>query len=59
MTPAEVEEKFRYLVDPVMPSGVPATIVERVKEIEAVNDINDVVRLLVVPPAPDARAAAE
>ena len=55
MTPAEVEEKFRYLVDPVMPSGVPANIVERVKEI----DINDVVRLLVVPPAPDARAAAE
>ena len=59
MTPAEVEEKFRYLVDPVMPSGVPANIVERVKEIEAGNDINDVVRLLVVPPAPDARAAAE
>ena len=59
MTPAEVEEKFRYLVDPVMPSGVPAAIVETVNEIEAVRDIDEVVRLLVVPPAPDARAAAE
>ena len=59
MTPAEVEEKFRYLVDPVMPSGVPAAIVETVNEIEAVRDIDEVVRLLVVPSAPDARAAAE
>jgi len=59
MTPAEVEEKFRYLVDPVMPSGVPAAIMETVNEIEAVRDIDEVVRLLVVPPAPDARAAAE
>ena len=42
-----------------MPSGVPAAIVETVNEIEAVRDIDEVVRLLVVPPAPDARAAAE
>ena len=59
MTPAEVEEKFRYLVDPVMPSGVPVTIIEKVNEIEAIDDINKLVRLLVVPPTPDARAAAE
>ena len=59
MTPAEVEEKFRYLVDPVMPNGIPAAIVDMVNEIEAVKDIDEIVKLLVVPPAPGARAAAE
>ncbi len=59
MTQAEVEEKFRYLVDPVMPKGVPQAIVETVNEVESVQDINEIVKLLVVPPAPDARAAAE
>ncbi|MEL0019392.1 MAG: hypothetical protein VW709_05920, partial [Rickettsiales bacterium] len=59
MTKAEVEEKFRYLVDPVMPAGVPAAIVEKVNEVESVKDIDEIVRLLVVPPAPGARAAAE
>ena len=55
----EVEEKFRYLVDPVMPNGIPAAIVDMVNEIEAVKDIDEIVKLLVVPPAPGARAAAE
>ena len=59
MTQAEVEEKFRYLVDPVMPNGVPQAIVDTVNEVEAVKDINAIVKLLVVPPAPGARAAAE
>ena len=59
MTQAEVEEKFRYLVDPVMPNGVPQAIVDTVNEVEAVKDINEIVKLLVVPPAPGARAAAE
>lgn len=59
MSPAEVEEKFRYLADPVMPAGVPAAIVDKVNDIEAVKDINEIVQLLVVPRAPDAQAAAE
>ena len=59
MTQAEVEEKFRYLVDPVMPKGVPQAIVDGVNEVEAVKDINEIVKLLVVLPAPGARAAAE
>jgi len=59
MTQAEVEEKFRYLVDPVIPNGVPQAIVDTVNEVEAVKDINEIVKLLVVPPAPGARAAAE
>ena len=59
MSPAEVEEKFRYLADPVMPAGVPAAIVEKVNDIEAVKDIKEIVQLLVVPRAPDAQAVAE
>ena len=59
MTQAEVEDKFRYLVDPVIPNGVPQAIVDTVNEVEAVKDINEIVKLLVVPPAPGARAAAE
>lgn len=58
MTPTEVEEKFRYLVDPVMPAGVPSAIVNIVNEVEAVKDIDEIVRLMVVPPLPGARAAA-
>jgi len=38
---------------------VPAAIVNKVNEIEAVKDINEIVQLLVVPRAPDAQAAAE
>ena len=59
MTQAEVEEKFCYLVDPVMPKGVPQAIIDAVNEVEAVKDINEIVKLLVVLPAPGARAAAE
>ncbi len=59
LSAAEVEEKFRYLVDPVMPDGAPAAIVSTVRGIEDVTDIDELVRLLVVPSAPDARAAAE
>ena len=58
MTPTEVEEKFRYLVDPVMPAGVPSAIVIIVNEVVAVKDIDEIVRLMVVPPLPGARAAA-
>jgi 2-methylcitrate dehydratase PrpD len=55
----EVREKFRYLVDPVMPESQPAAIVEAVQNIEDIGEIDELVRLLVVPPAPGARAAAE
>ncbi|MDP6389361.1 MAG: hypothetical protein QF654_05655, partial [Alphaproteobacteria bacterium] len=59
MSPAEVEEKFRYLVDPVMPAGVGQSIVDIVARTETVDDIDEIVRLLIAPPAPGARAAAE
>ena len=41
MTPAEVEEKFRYLADPVMPTGAPAAIVDAVSQVEEIMDIDD------------------
>jgi 2-methylcitrate dehydratase PrpD len=59
LSPVEVEEKFRYLVDPVMPAGGPDAVVQAVAGLESIKDINDLVRLLVVPQTPDARAAAE
>lgn len=59
LSPAEVEEKFRYLVDPVMPAGAPDAVVQAVAGLESITDIDDLVRLLVVPQTPDARAAAE
>lgn len=59
LSPAEVEEKFRYLVDPVMPAGGPDAVVQAVAGLESIKDINDLVRLLVVPQTPNARAAAE
>ncbi|MDH3701242.1 MAG: MmgE/PrpD family protein [Alphaproteobacteria bacterium] len=59
MSPAEVEEKFRYLVEPVMGTEAADAIVAAVGGIESIDDINDLVRLLVTPDAPNARAAAE
>jgi hypothetical protein len=59
MSPAEVQEKFRYLVDPVMPEGSSDAIIEAVDGIEKIDAIGDLVRLLIAPPAPGARAAAE
>jgi len=59
MSPAEVEEKFRYLVEPVMSPKAADAIVSAVGAVEGIEDINDLVRLLVAPPAPGARAAAE
>jgi 2-methylcitrate dehydratase PrpD len=59
MSPAEVEEKFRYLVDPVMPKGSSDAIIRAVDGIEKIDEIGDLVRLLIAPPAPGARAAAE
>jgi 2-methylcitrate dehydratase PrpD len=59
MSPAEVEEKFRYLVEPVMSVKAADAIVEAVGGVERIDDIDELVRLLVAPPAPGARAAAE
>ena len=59
MSPAEVEEKFRYLTDPVMPSGTPGTIVDAVGHVEDIQDIAALVDLLVVPATSPTEAAAE
>jgi 2-methylcitrate dehydratase PrpD len=49
MSKTEVEEKFRSLVDPVLPSGRPQQIIDAVSRIETVDNIDEVVQLLVVP----------
>ena len=59
MSAAEVEEKFRYLTEPVMPKTSVDAIVEMTERIEAVDNIEDLVRLLVAPTSPGAKAAAE
>ena len=59
LTPAEIEEKFRYLADPVMPAGTPAAIVDAVSHVEDIADIGDLVSLLVVPAGTPTEAAAE
>jgi 2-methylcitrate dehydratase PrpD len=59
MSPEEVEEKFRYLVDPVMPEGTSDAIIAAVAGVEKITNIDELVRLLVAPSAPGAQAAAE
>ena len=59
LTPGEVEEKFRYLADPVMPTGAPAAIVDVVSQVEEIMDIDELVSLLVVPAGRPTEVAAE
>jgi 2-methylcitrate dehydratase PrpD len=58
MSEAEVQEKFFSLVDPVMPKGRARQIVDAVDGIEAIEDIGELARLLVVPPEHRVKAAA-
>ena len=48
MTPGEIDEKFCYLVEAVMEKGIPRAIIGKVKTIEKVRDIGEIVNLLVV-----------
>ena len=58
MSAAEVKEKFRALVDPILPPGRPQQIIDAVDNIEAIRNIDDLVCLLVVPPAQRIKAVA-
>ena len=54
---AEVERKFYYLTDPVMPAGRPRRIVEAVADVTSLKSVRQLVDLLVV--GGDRRAAAQ
>ena len=58
MSAAEVEEKFHSLVDPILPPGRALEIIEAVHDIENIKNINDLMQLLVVPPAKRFKAIA-
>ncbi|MBI4192014.1 MAG: MmgE/PrpD family protein [Betaproteobacteria bacterium] len=51
MSAEEVKEKFRSLVDPILPSGQPQQIIDAVDNLEKIKNIDDLVQLLVVAPA--------
>ncbi|MBI4190983.1 MAG: MmgE/PrpD family protein [Betaproteobacteria bacterium] len=51
LSDAEVKEKFRSLVDPILPDGRPQQIIDAVENIEKIKNIDELVQLLVVPPA--------
>jgi 2-methylcitrate dehydratase PrpD len=58
MSADEVKEKFRSLVDPILPAGRPQEIIDAVDSIEKITKIDDLVRLLVVPPSKRVNAVA-
>ena len=49
MSEDEVKEKFRSLVDPILPPGQPQELIDTVDSIEVVKNIDDLVKLLIVP----------
>lgn len=59
MLPADVEAKFRYLTDPVMPRNLQSELIEAVRDVEAIADVRDLSRLLVVPNRKDAPSVDE
>ncbi len=58
MSEDEVKEKFRSLVDPILPQGRSQQIIAAVDKVEAIKDIGELARLLVVPPADRIKAVA-
>ena len=50
MSEAEVEEKFHSLVDPILPPGRARQIIEAVREVEKLRNVDELMQLLVVPP---------
>ncbi len=47
MSADEVREKFRSLVEPILPRGRPQQIIDTVENIEKLENIDDLARLLV------------
>jgi 2-methylcitrate dehydratase PrpD len=58
MSEAEVKEKFLSLVDPILPQGRARRIIDAVDGIEAIEDSDQLARLLVVPPKDRMKAVA-
>lgn len=50
MSPDEIKEKFISLVEPVLPRGTPQQVIEKVDSIETIENIDELIRLLVVAP---------
>jgi len=46
----ELHEKFHSLVDPVLPNGRPQKIIDAVDKVHEIENIDDLVKLLIVPP---------
>ena len=51
LTKDEVREKFRSLVDPILPGQRSGEIIDAVDRVQNIRNIDDLVQLLVVPPA--------
>lgn len=47
MSADEVREKFRSLVEPILPSGRPQQIIDAIDNIENIENIDELARLLV------------
>lgn len=58
MSAEEVKEKFHALVDPILPPGRPREIVDAIDNIERMESIEELVRLLIVPPTGRLKAKA-
>jgi 2-methylcitrate dehydratase PrpD len=58
MSAAEVEEKFRSLVDPVVPQGRSQQIIDSVSRVEKIGNIDELVQLLVMPATKPFKAVA-
>ncbi len=58
MSAAEEKEKFRSLVDPILPAGRPQQIIDAVDDIEKIKNVDELAQLLVVPPATRIKAVA-
>ena len=58
MSEAEVKDKFRSLVEPILPQGRTQQIIDAVDGLEAIDDVDRLARLLVVPPPDRIKAVA-
>jgi len=59
LTKDEVREKFRSLVDPILPGQRSGEIIDAVDRVQNIRNIDDLVQLLVVPPAKRFTAVAD
>jgi 2-methylcitrate dehydratase PrpD len=58
MFQSDVEAKFRYLTDPIMPRNMQVALIEAMRDVESIPNVAEIADLLVVQPQPGDRAAA-